>query len=276
MNDFTEKIKKILDTPPSEMDVEAAALILLQTNRNRILYQNILRRGDVEKLRYELQKMYNFRVKEDAAAEVKKMEKETVTIVTKTFPKEEKRNEEDTKGKRKDHDTLPDEIKALFVENLNIFPLMRKLHEQLKLLASAKACERYPFLKELVAMDKKLRDNWDVYDNYDAASATTPEPTPTMEISTAQAVPEPTPAEDSSVNETQDTTHHPDVKEINAARKYLSENKTKLLLLKSGEETEKYQALLKKVQSRLDLLLDSNAGISEDQLNELIALGCHA
>ncbi len=51
-----EEIKIILDTPDEQIDIDAAALLLLKINRNRILHQNIVRRRDIAKLKYELQK----------------------------------------------------------------------------------------------------------------------------------------------------------------------------------------------------------------------------
>jgi hypothetical protein len=127
-----EKIKEVLKTPDGEINIEQAALLLLSLNRNRILYENILRRKNVEKLKYELQKIYSYHSKEYAAEEVKELEAEAVKVVKTTFPEEEKREATETKGMRPDHDLLPDEIKAKYLENLNLYPRMRKLHEQLK------------------------------------------------------------------------------------------------------------------------------------------------
>ena len=166
MRDLTAKIKEILDTPDEQIDIDYAATILLKVNRNRILNQNIIRRGNVAKLRYELQKVYDFRFKEDALNETQILEEKIVSVVKETLPKIESIEKSETKGMRPDHNQLPDEIKAKFLENQNIFPKMRKLHEQLKLMSNAKACDRYPFLQELVEQDHKLRENWDAYDAF--------------------------------------------------------------------------------------------------------------
>ena len=73
-------------------------------------------------------------------------------------------------GKRADHDSLPDEIKALYVENLDLVHRMRELHLKLRTMSTAdSACadsDRYPFLKEFIKLDKKLHDNWNVYDHF--------------------------------------------------------------------------------------------------------------
>ena len=73
-------------------------------------------------------------------------------------------------GKRIDHDSLPDEIKAKYVENLSILQRMRELHLKLRSLSLDTApcpdSERYPFLKELIELDKKMHDNWEEYDHF--------------------------------------------------------------------------------------------------------------
>lgn len=198
-------------------------------------------------MKYELQKIYTFRLKEDAVNETKALEKEAVKTVTETFPKEEKREAGETGGKRPDHDLFPDEIKAKYLENLNIYPKMRKLHEQLKLMNTALPCDRYPFLKELKELDEKLRKNWDGYDAY----------VPGKDGDTPPAPPA-------------DTV--PDAKRISAARKYLSDSKARLAELKALEDQSEYLLLLDRMQERLTLLVSCNAGISDGQPAELKAL----
>ena len=78
-------------------------------------------------------------------------------------------------GKRADHDSLPIEIQALYVENGNIIHKMRELHMRLRSLSVENATcpdsERYPFLKELIALDKQYHKNWQVYDSWSAEKA---------------------------------------------------------------------------------------------------------
>ena len=77
-------------------------------------------------------------------------------------------------GKREDHDALPDEVKAKYVENLSLLQRMRELHLRLRSLSLENSTcpdsERYPFLKELIALDKKLHANWEAYDHYVASA----------------------------------------------------------------------------------------------------------
>ena len=73
-------------------------------------------------------------------------------------------------GIRADHDLLPAEIQALYVENASILQKMRELHLTLRNLSLDNvACpdsERYPFLKELIELDKKYHSNWKAYDSF--------------------------------------------------------------------------------------------------------------
>ena len=77
-------------------------------------------------------------------------------------------------GKRADHDTLPAEIQALYVENASLIQKMRELHLQLRNLSTqASTCpdsDRYPFLKEIIELDKRYHQNWKAYDSYTATS----------------------------------------------------------------------------------------------------------
>ena len=73
-------------------------------------------------------------------------------------------------GIRADHDLLPAEIQALYVENASILQKMRELHLILRNLSLDNvACpdsERYPFLKELIELDKMYHSNWKAYDSF--------------------------------------------------------------------------------------------------------------
>lgn len=175
---FTEQIRQWLETPEDERDYSVGALYLLKLSGNQIMYRNIIsqidRRHDV--IDYQLQKYYNFRVQALTHAQVEEMAAQVETIVAEHFPLAAKADEAPAKGKRADHDTLPDEIKAKYVENLSLLQRMRELHLRLRSLSLENATcpdsERYPFLKELISLDKKLHANWEAYDHYVAPGPT--------------------------------------------------------------------------------------------------------
>lgn len=169
---FTEQIKQWLETPEAERDYTVGALYLLKLSGNQILYKNIVaaldKRHDV--IEYQLQKYYNFRVKALTHAQVEEMSAQVEAIVAEHIPLAAEADKQPQKGKREDHDLLPDEIKAKYVENLSLLQRMRELHLRLRSLSLENATcpdsERYPFLKELISLDKKLHTNWEAYDHY--------------------------------------------------------------------------------------------------------------
>ena len=175
-HEFTEKIQQWLDTPHEQRDYEQGALYLLKLNGNQIMYRNLMSnpRGKAEFIEYHLRKHYSFRVKDLTHAQVVAMDKQVEEIVKKhnTFT-EDNPAKEFKQGKRGDHDTLPEEIQALYVENLSIVQRMREVHLKLRTLSTADApcpdSERYPFLKELIELDTRLHANWDRYDHYTGA-----------------------------------------------------------------------------------------------------------
>lgn len=168
---FTELIKQWLETPSNQRDYSVGALYLLKLSGNQIMYRNIVaqleRRHDF--VDYQIQKYYNFRVQALTHAQVEEMQQQVDVIVSEHISLAANADDHKT-GKRDDHDSLPDEIKAKYVENLSILQRMRELHLKLRSLSlDTSPCpdsERYPFLKELIDLDKKMHANWEDYDHY--------------------------------------------------------------------------------------------------------------
>ena len=168
---FTELIKQWLETPSDQRDYSVGALYLLKLSGNQIMYRNIVaqldRRHDF--VDYQIQKYYNFRVQALTHAQVEEMQQQVDVIVAEHLSLAANADEHKT-GKRDDHDSLPNEIKAKYVENLSILQRMRELHLKLRSLsldtASCPDSERYPFLKELIRLDKKMHENWEAYDHF--------------------------------------------------------------------------------------------------------------
>ena len=168
---FTELIKQWLETPSNQRDYSVGALYLLKLSGNQIMYRNIVAQLDRrhEFVDYQIQKYYNFRVQALTHAQVEEMQQQVDVIVAEHISLAANADEHKT-GKRDDHDSLPDEIKAKYVENLSILQRMRELHLKLRSLSlDTSPCpdsERYPFLKELIELDKKMHANWEEYDHY--------------------------------------------------------------------------------------------------------------
>lgn len=186
---LTMQMQQWLDTAKEKRDIKAGAMMVLQCSRNRVFYDNVMRNPDkyADAVEYQLRKWYNFRIQKKTHAEVEAMARQAAVIASTLKlnepEKEDQTAQTETKnadghqtGKRPDHDNLPDEIKALYVENLDIMRKMREVHMQLRALNTMKdgsVCpdsDRYPFLKELIELDKRYRSNWKEYDNANAGS----------------------------------------------------------------------------------------------------------
>ena len=171
---FTEQLQAWLALPREERDWDAGALMLLRLSGNKIMYHNISVNpiGKAEFIEGKLQQYLDFRLAELTHEQVKEMQQQVADIVKERTEFKSDTNEAKSfkAGKRADHDSLPDEIKALYVENLDIVHRMRELHLKLRTMSTAdSACadsDRYPFLKEFIKLDKKLHDNWNVYDHF--------------------------------------------------------------------------------------------------------------
>lgn len=202
---FTEKVQAWLDTPAEERDYDQGAIFLLQLSNNQIMYRNLSRntKKNAQFIEYQIRKYMKFRLADLTHAQVTEMQKAVDKIValrhldreetpvnvaddtdvtgedTGTTDTPESTNvnvsSEFKAGKRADHDSLPIEIQALYVENGNIIHKMRELHMRLRSLSVENATcpdsERYPFLKELIALDKQYHKNWQVYDSWSAEKA---------------------------------------------------------------------------------------------------------
>ena len=172
---FTEKLQQWMNTPDGQKDWDEGAIMLLQLSGNKIMYANVSvnPKGKAEFIKGKLQQYLNFRLQQLTHEQVKEMQQKVDVIVKDTI-KPDGDFADFKAGKRADHDTLPDDIKALYAENLDIVHRMRELHLKLRTLsledATCPDSERFPFLKELITLDKKLHENWDAYDHFVAGN----------------------------------------------------------------------------------------------------------
>ena len=180
---FTLKLQEWMNTPAENRDYEQGALFLLQLTNNKILYRNICRdpKRHGEFIEFKIKRYLQYRLQDLTHEEVQDMQRKVDSIAAEhaldkatSSPEGDKEavseGEQFRAGKRADHDTLPPEVQALFVENADIMRKMRELHLQLRnLSAQSTTCpdsDRYPFLKELIELDKRYHHNWQEYDNF--------------------------------------------------------------------------------------------------------------
>ena len=199
MNKLTEQVAQFLDTPDEQKDWNTAALLLLQLTNNTIMYRNISLnpKGKAEFIEGKLRALLKARREVEAHDEVNAMQQQVDNIIESRteFTNKDTNPATDFKagkiranesqdelaqsrpsaaefraGKRADHDTLPEDIQALYVENLDIVHRMRELHLRLRLLSEDTQlhsdAERKPLLDEFISLDKKLHANWDTYDHF--------------------------------------------------------------------------------------------------------------
>ena len=172
--EFTKQLQDWLEKPFEDRDYAQGALFLLKLTGNQIMYRNLSMnpKRNAEFIEYQLKKRLQFRLAQLTHEQVEQMQLQVDKIAENRHLVKKQRNpaEEFRKGKRVDHDELPDEVQALYVENLSIVQKMRELHLKLRSLSLENATcpdsERYPFLKELISLDKKLHSNWEVYDHF--------------------------------------------------------------------------------------------------------------
>ena len=173
MNNLTDKLQDFLDTPREDRDWNEGAILLLQLTNNTIMYRNlsINPKGKAEFIEGKLRAFLKSRREVEAHDEVIILQEQVNAIIeNRTEFKEDNEAKEFKAGKRADHDRLPEDIQALYVENLDLVHRMRELHLRLRLLSDSTkqvpAAERKPLLDEFINLDKKLHANWDAYDHY--------------------------------------------------------------------------------------------------------------
>lgn len=164
--EFIDKIQNWLSSP--DRDYEEGALLVLKANRNRIMYNNFMRRPEyyAEHIEYQLRKYLKSATADITHEQVAAMEKKAEQAMQ--FADKDAKGK--VYGKRPDHDNLPDEIQALYVENFSIMSRMRECHLLVRQASGPnQACvdsDKFPFLEELLKLDIKLHDNWAKYDAF--------------------------------------------------------------------------------------------------------------
>lgn len=285
MNDpkFTEKLKKWFDCEHTDANIREGALLLLQMNNNRHLYQliNFDPQGKLELLKYELQKHLNYRIEGMTIDDVRNYDKAATpvlqTAVDKTseadkiakqlaphLPVVESENLDSivpsaivAKGKRTDHDQLPENIQAIWDNNCALWKKIKEHFEACK--AYDMSCDRYEGLhaadEDFKRMLLTLKEEYYAYkqamDVYDHAQPGDAEKQPAEEQPEAAIT----------------------SKQIGNARSYITKNLDQLIGLTEAGNTDKADALRAKVNERVQLLITAKAEITADTIAKLQQAG---
>lgn len=256
-NKLTERMQAFIAQEEfTEQEAIDGATMLLQLNRNRALYSTVIRNPlkFVRKIKYELEKFLPSRLDGLTLNEVVKMDNEITPIIKEHVAVEKAVKEEQGEetvvlplrnGIRPDHDELPDSIKALWTQNAERWKKIKQLYN---LLAEIKhPCERYEYLKQMVELWYKYREDMNKYDSFKVGDDVANEPAAAETVTDAKA--------------------------ILSARTYISKNIDRLIELKDSEDLDEYARLRSKMQDRVNLLIGTHQDFKKENLAKLRLAG---
>ena len=249
-------------------------MLLLQLNRDRSMYQRIVRRPQRELtfLEYKLRRFLQLRQDGQTIKDVVKMDREITDQIAAAagtidtggaLPMEvptvgsgpDSLPSYVRKGIRPDHDKLPASIQALWPKNAERWKKIKEAFETCKGLTEP--CDRYEYLKVLKETWYKYKEDMARYDEYrlTADTATVPNASP--------SVPALTPEQE---------------KELANADSYISKNLPQLRAdisdaMKAGNYSEEYArkiaSRIERLQQRVDVLIKYGRTFSPERQEQL-------
>jgi hypothetical protein len=270
---FTEKIARWLQGDhKSDAQIQEGAMLLLQLNNDRAMYQRIIRRPQRELsfLEYKLRRFLQLRQDGHTIKDVVKIDRDITTQIEPLVKAErfasdagrlpvpqppEKDGGNDMyvrKGIRPDHDRLPDNIKALWVKNAERWKKIKEAFETCKRLTEP--CDRYEYLKVLKETWYKYKEDMARYDDYQLTAD-----------SKADAAKAP------SLTQEQE-------KELANADSYISKNLPQMQQLVAAAKEEDFNEAQKKqleslrgrIQQRVDVLLKYGRTLTDERREQLL------
>ncbi len=188
---FNSKVEWFLTLGnPTDAEIMEGALLLLRLDplRSRGIYNSAMRRprAMLPWIRTDLQKHLNIRRRGLTTATVEAYNRETLQKVEESLSlvpekdssgNDEKQNEAQIslipvlgiRGRRTDHDKLPDDIQAIWERNSERWKKMRQLHAQLAQMIARPGyapCDGNELCHVLRETDTALRADWERYDKY--------------------------------------------------------------------------------------------------------------
>lgn len=246
-------------------DIISGATLLLQLNRNRQLFQTVLTNPKrfESTVVYELKKFVPIRQRGQTLEDVQRQTKELLGELQAAVESEPEDNvdkadeEQDLplhKGKRADHDQLPDNIKAIWEQNAERWKKIKALYYTCQDIQEP--CDRAESLNTLKETWYKYKSEFTRYDNF--------------VVGNNEAIGD----EDSPADS---------AKTVTNARSYLSKmvkddkllNMKKMSLAEGADEKaiENYRVSLQNTQDRVQMLLDKGEIIGEDLRAKLTDAG---
>lgn len=262
---FTQEIADWLETPREERDVRKGAELLLRINGNRHIYQLAMIRPETahDHVEADLKKFLRIRLDGHTMESVRQMDSELIpkvqNIITTRQDESEDAPEEtdDTapahRGKRSDHNELPEEIRAIYERGGELFEKIKQIFTELQQMENAPACDRYEKLKVLKPLVKEYTDGWERYDNYNS------------DMSQEEAV--------EAVDEAPEPGN--EVKRVGAARKFISTHVAKLETLLQAETIDEAEVEneRRQIAERMAFVAETGGSFKPDFAQRINALG---
>lgn len=262
---FTQDIADWLETPREERDVRKGAELLLRINGNRHIYHLAMIRPETahDHVEADLKKFLRIRLDGHTMESVRQMDSELIpkvqNIITTRQDESEDAPEEtdDTvpahRGKRSDHNELPEEIRAIYERGGELFEKIKQIFTELQQMENAPACDRYEKLKVLKPLVKEYTDGWERYDTYN------PDMSQEEAVEVADEAPEPG-------NE---------VKRVGAARKFISTHVAKLETLLQAETIDEAEVEneRRQIAERMAFIAETGGSFKPDFAQRIHALG---
>ena len=262
---FTQDIADWLETPREERDVRKGAELLLRINGNRHIYQLAMIRPETahDHVEADLKKFLRIRLDGHTMESVRQMDSELIPkvqniITTRQDESEDAPEETDDiapahRGKRSDHNELPEEIRAIYERGGELFEKIKQIFTELQQMENAPACDRYEKLKVLKPLVKEYTDGWERYDNYNS------------DMSQEEAV--------EAVDEAPEPGN--EAKRVAAARKFLSTHVAKLETLLQAETIDEAEVEneRRQIAERMAFIAETGGSFKPDFAQRIHALG---
>lgn len=262
---FTQDIADWLETPREERDVRKGAELLLRINGNRHIYQLAMIRPETahNHVEADLKKFLQIRLDGHTMESVRQMDSELIPkvqniITTRQDESEDAPEETDDiapahRGKRSDHNELPEEIRAIYERGGELFEKIKQIFTELQQMENAPACDRYEKLKVLKPLVKEYTDGWERYDNYNS------------DMSQEEAV--------EAVDEAPEPGN--EAKRVGAARKFISTHVAKLETLLQAETIDEAEVEneRRQIAERMAFIAETGGSFKPDFAQRIHALG---
>lgn len=267
---LTDKIAAWLNAPAhtEDADIMEGALMLLQLNRNRMLYNTISTNPKrfLKTVEYELKKFLPLRMKGKTCQDVRREADEFLSELRENgIDKEKHEGKDETSetddtdetvapvrnGKREDHDQLPQNIRDIWEANAERWKRIKEMYNTC--LSIENPCDLEENLKVLKETYYAYKADYARYDSFTFKN-------------------EGDKSEEDGASDDLKT-----LKDINNARSYISKNLDKLSAMKkealkddaTDAQTNAYQSLLSSMTQRVQTLVDNGQVIGEDLKNKL-------